>query len=120
MTLVGSIRHADLILLSGIFNKKAAIRAKRLYEQAPKPVRGHRHRRLSVHRNHVSRLLQLGRTARRLHPDRCLCAGCPPKPEAMIAGVIKVIEGAATVANWCRSRKLKNGRDRNATGSETG
>ncbi len=35
---VGSIRHADVILLSGIFNKKAAIRAKRLYEQAPKPV----------------------------------------------------------------------------------
>ena len=26
ITLVGSVRHADLILVTGIFNKKAAIR----------------------------------------------------------------------------------------------
>ncbi len=38
LTLVGSIRHADLILLSGVFNKKSAQRLKILYEQAPKPV----------------------------------------------------------------------------------
>ncbi|MFO7870332.1 MAG: hypothetical protein R6V03_02740, partial [Kiritimatiellia bacterium] len=34
MVLVGSVRHADAILLSGAFNKKATIRAKRVYEQA--------------------------------------------------------------------------------------
>ena len=38
ITLVGSVRHADVLLLSGIFNKKAAIRAKHVYDQAAKPV----------------------------------------------------------------------------------
>ncbi len=35
IVLVGSVRHADVLLLSGIFNKKSAIRARRVYEQAP-------------------------------------------------------------------------------------
>lgn len=30
ITLVGSIRHADVLLLSGIFNKKSAIRLREL------------------------------------------------------------------------------------------
>lgn len=38
IVLVGSIRHADVLLLSGIFNKKAAIRAQRVYDHAPKPL----------------------------------------------------------------------------------
>ena len=35
ITLVGSIRHADVLLLSGVFNKKSAIRVRELIEQAP-------------------------------------------------------------------------------------
>ena len=37
ITLVGSIRHADVVLVSGIFNRKAAIRAQEVLRQTPKP-----------------------------------------------------------------------------------
>jgi Ni,Fe-hydrogenase III small subunit len=93
MTLVGSIRHADLILLSGIFNKKAAIRAKRLYEQVPKPVvvvaiggcpcTG------IIFRDSYNWDGPPGEYI----PIDAYVPGCPPKPEAIIAGVIKIIEG---------------------------
>ncbi len=92
ITLIGSIRHADLILLSGIFNKKAAIRAKRLYEQAPKPV-------LVVA---VGGCPCTGLIFRDSYnwdgppgdyiPIDAYLPGCPPKPEAIIAAIVKVVE----------------------------
>ncbi|HQH55254.1 MAG TPA: NADH:ubiquinone oxidoreductase, partial [Candidatus Marinimicrobia bacterium] len=36
--LVGSVRHADVLLVTGVFNKKVAPKIKKLYEQAPKPI----------------------------------------------------------------------------------
>lgn len=93
ITLVGSIRHADLILLSGIFNKKAAVRAKRLYEQAPKPV-------VVIA---VGGCPCTGIIFRESYnwdgppgdyiPIDAYLPGCPPKPEAIISAVIKVVEG---------------------------
>ena len=92
MTLVGSIRHADLILLSGIFNKKAAERAKRLYEQAPKPV-------LVVA---VGGCPCTGGIFRGSYnwdgppgeyiPIDAYLPGCPPKPEAIISAVLQLVE----------------------------
>ena len=38
IVLVGSVKHADVLLLAGVFNKKTRIRAIRVYEQAPKPI----------------------------------------------------------------------------------
>ena len=91
MTLVGSIRHADVILLSGVFNKKAAVRAKRLYEQAPKPVV----------------VIAIGGCACTglifcdsynwdgppgdYIPIDAYVPGCPPKPEAMISAIVKLV-----------------------------
>ncbi len=93
ITLVGSIRHADLILLSGIFNKKAAIRARRLYEQAPKPV-------VVIA---VGGCPCTGIIFRESYnwdgppgdyiPIDAYLPGCPPKPEAIISAVVKVVEG---------------------------
>ena len=37
ITLVGSIRHADVLLMSGVFNKKSRLRLMELLEQAPRP-----------------------------------------------------------------------------------
>ena len=93
ITLVGSIRHADLILLSGVFNKKSAIRVARLYEQAPKPV-------LVVA---IGGCPATGIIFRGSYnwdgppgdyiPIDAYVPGCPPKPEAIIAGVIKLVKG---------------------------
>jgi len=35
--LVGSVRHADALLVTGAMNRKSAVRVKKLYEQAAKP-----------------------------------------------------------------------------------
>ena len=92
ITLVGSIRHADVILLSGIFNKKAAVRARRVYEQAAKPV-------VVVA---VGGCPCTGLMFRESYnwdgppgeyiPIDAYISGCPPKPEAIISAVATLIE----------------------------
>jgi len=88
---VGSIRHADIILLSGIFNKKAAIRARRLYEQAPKPVIV-----LAIGGCACSGLIfrdsyNWDEPVGNYVPIDAYVAGCPPKPEAIITAITQVI-----------------------------
>ncbi len=91
ITLVGSVRHADLLLVSGIFNRKAAARAVAVYEAAPRPVvvvaigacacTG------SMFRGSYNWDGPIGR----LIPIDAYVPGCPPKPEAMIAAVAKLV-----------------------------
>lgn len=93
ITLVGSIRHADLILLSGIFNKKASIRARRLYEQAPKPVLV-----VAVGGCPCTGIIFRGSYNWDGPPGTYLpidayIPGCPPKPEAIISAVMKLVQG---------------------------
>jgi len=91
LVLVGSVKHADVILISGIFNRKSAIRAKRVYEQAPKPVvvvaiggcacTGLMFKNSYNYYKPVSEYI----------PIDAYIAGCPPKPEAMIAGIVALV-----------------------------
>ena len=91
MVPVGSVRHADVILLSGAFNKKAAIRAKRVYEQAAKPV-------VVVAIGGCACTGGIFRDSYNVDPPiskyipvDAFIPGCPPKPEAMISAVVKLI-----------------------------
>jgi Ni,Fe-hydrogenase III small subunit len=89
---VGSIRHADVILLSGIFNKKSAIRARRLYEQAPQPVIV-----IAIGGCACSGLIfrdsyNWDEPVGNYIPIDAYVAGCPPKPEAIIAALTQVID----------------------------
>ena len=109
ITLVGSIRHADLILLSGIFNKKAAIRARRLYEQAPKPVVV-----IAIGGCPCTGIIfrdsyNWDRPPGEYIPIDAYVQGCPPKPEAIIAAVIKAVEGLRSGALVPKSLKHKQG-----------
>ena len=93
ITLAESIRQADLILLSGIFNKKAAIRARRLYEQAPKPVLV-----VAVGGCPCTGIIFRGSynwdgPPGEYIPIDAYVPGCPPKPEAIISAVIKLVQG---------------------------
>ena len=93
ITLAGSIRHADLILLSGIFNKKASIRARRLYEQAPKPVLV-----VAVGGCPCTGIIFRGSynwdgPPGTYIPIDAYIPGCPPKPEAIISAVMKLVQG---------------------------
>ena len=92
MTLVASVRHADLILLSGIFNKKAAERARRVYEHAAKPV-------LVVAIGGCPATGIIFRDSYnwdgppgRYIPIDAYVPGCPPKPEAIIAALAALVE----------------------------
>ena len=89
--LVGSVRHADVILLSGIINNKVSPIVKKIYEQAPKPcfVVG------------VGSCPASGTCFKESHnvdysrdefiPIDLYIPGCPPQPEAMIEGVAKLM-----------------------------
>ena len=92
ITLVGSIRHADVLLLSGIFNKKSAIRLKELVAQAPRPylviaIGGCPATGLMFRDSYNWDTLP----GEYVHIDAFI-PGCPPKPEAIISGVVKLIE----------------------------
>ena len=93
ITLVGSIRHADVLLLSGVFNKKASIRVKELLAQAPKPYLV-----IAIGGCPASGLMfrdsyNCDAPPADYIPIDAFLPGCPPKPEAIISGVLKVIEG---------------------------
>lgn len=89
--LVGSIRHADVMLVSGIVNKKIEPRIKRLYSQAPKPIFvvaiGSCMTSQGVFKDSYNRCKEVGDVI----PVDMWVPGCPPKPEAMIEGVAKLI-----------------------------
>jgi Ni,Fe-hydrogenase III small subunit len=93
ITLVGSIRHADVLLVSGVFNRKAAIRAKELLEQAPKPYLV-----LGIGGCPCSGLMFRDSYNWDCPPSDYMnidayVPGCPPKPEAIISAVVKVVAG---------------------------
>jgi Ni,Fe-hydrogenase III small subunit len=93
ITLVGSIRHADVLLVSGIFNRKSAIRMKELIAQAPKPYLV-----IGIGACPCTGLMFRdsynwdGPPGDYVKVDAFI-PGCPPKPEAIISAVVKVIGG---------------------------
>jgi Ni,Fe-hydrogenase III small subunit len=91
ITLVGSVRHADVIMLTGVFNHKALIRAKRVYESAPKPILVIAMGNCACTGNLFIESYNLDAPVGKHIPVDILVPGCPPKPEAMIAAVAKLI-----------------------------
>ncbi len=92
ITLVGSIRHADVLLLSGVFNRKACERLQELVSQAPKPylvvgIGGCPASGL-MFRGSYNFLVPPGDYV----PIDAYIPGCPPKPEAIISGIVTVVK----------------------------
>ncbi len=88
--LVGSVRHADALLVTGAMNRKSAYRLKELYRQAAKPCLviaiGACACGQGIFRGSYAMVQPLDE----LLPPGVVTAyipGCPPKPEAMIAGL---------------------------------
>lgn len=92
MRLAGSIRHADVLLVTGSCNRKSMVRVKRIYEeQTPKPCLV-----VAIGECALSRGLFIDSYNCPLPLDKIIpidvyIPGCPPKPEAIIAGVVKLI-----------------------------
>ena len=97
MMLVGSPRHADALLVTGICTRQAERRLVEVYTQTPKPcvvfcigscaMTGGIFR----HAYHFSR--PVDEVIREVDPDAIIAyvPGCPPKPEAMIAGAVTAL-----------------------------
>jgi len=91
MKLVGSIRHADVLLVTGIVTKKLLPRIKEVYDQAPKPIvviaigvcscTGGMFKESYTFKGPLDKVI----------PVDAYVPGCPPKPEAMLAGIMKFL-----------------------------
>jgi len=89
--LIGSVRHADALLITGAVNKKNISRLKKVYEQAPKPclVVAVGQCALSQHMFRYS--YNTCQPLDTILPVDLYIPGCPPKPEAMIDGLMKLV-----------------------------
>ena len=90
--LVGSIRHADAVLVTGSMNRKVRERLKRVLAQAPQPcfviALGNCSCSMEMFGKSYNQMMCLDEVA---EVDAYI-AGCPPKPEAMIQGVMALIQ----------------------------
>ncbi len=88
--LIGSVRHADALIITGAMNKKSVPLMKKMYAQAPKPcvvvACGICACSQHMFRDSYSMLAPLDS----ILPVDVYIPGCPPKPEAIIAGIIKL------------------------------
>ncbi len=91
MILAGSIRHADVLLVTGSANRKSMERVKRLYDQVPKPCLVVAIGECSLSRGMFIHSYNCPVPIDKIIPVDVYIPGCPPKPEAIIAGVVKLI-----------------------------
>ncbi|MFH0797411.1 MAG: NADH-quinone oxidoreductase subunit NuoB [Candidatus Omnitrophota bacterium] len=89
--LAGSIKHADVLLVTGCVNRKNVARIKRLYEEAPKPILVVAIGTCACSGNMFRTGYQFAGPLDKVVPVSAYIPGCPPKPEAMIDGVVKLI-----------------------------
>jgi Ni,Fe-hydrogenase III small subunit len=89
--LVASARHADILMVTGAVNKKVVHRVKKLYEQVAKPCFV-----VAVGGCACSEILfrdsyNTCGPLDKILPVDLYIPGCPPRPEAIIAGLVKLI-----------------------------
>ena len=96
MQLVGSIRHADVLLITGAMNRKSVKRLKVIYEQAPKPCFVVAVGTCPCSRHMFKDSYNTISPLDEILPVDLYIPGCPPKPEAIIAGIAKLIKKLTT------------------------
>jgi NADH-quinone oxidoreductase subunit B len=88
-----SPRHVDIILISGTVTMKMAIRIKKLYDQIPEPKyilsMGSCSNCGGPYWNHGYHVLK---GVDRVIPVDVYVPGCPPRPEALLEGLLKLQE----------------------------
>ncbi len=96
--LVGSPRHADALLVCGAINAHSKPRLLEVYRQVPKPCLvvafGSCACSSGIFRESYSIVGPLDKVLKEVDPNPNIVyiPGCPPKPEAMIEGIIMGLE----------------------------
>jgi Ni,Fe-hydrogenase III small subunit len=92
IVLVGSIKHADAMLVTGVPNARTAPRIKYIYDQMPKPGVVIAIGTCAIGGNMFRMSYNFVKPLDEIIPVNAYIPGCPPKPEAMIMGVVKLIK----------------------------
>jgi len=90
--LVGSIRHADIILVTGSINRRIAPTIRELYETAPKPCLVVACGTCACGQHMFKESYHTMEPLDAYIPVSVYIPGCPPKPEAFISGILKAVE----------------------------
>ncbi|MHC4917033.1 MAG: NADH-quinone oxidoreductase subunit B family protein [Planctomycetota bacterium] len=97
ITLAESPRHADALLVSGIVTRQVAPRVQEVYRATPKPcvvfALGACTNTRGIFSGGYNAPRPLDEVIREVDPNAIIAyvPGCPPKPEAMVLGVVKAL-----------------------------
>ncbi len=89
--LVGSVRHADALLITGAMTRKSVPIMKKIYEQAPKPCLVVAVGQCALSRHMFRYSYNVRDPLDKILPVDVYIPGCPPKPEAIIDGIVKLV-----------------------------
>lgn len=90
--LVGSPRHADVILVNGSINKRDRTRLLEVYKQAAKPVYVVAIGACGCTGGIFAEGIPFAGPVDKIIPVNAYIPGCPPKPEAIISGIVKLAQ----------------------------
>jgi NADH-quinone oxidoreductase B subunit len=91
ITLVGSPRHADILVVSGIVNRQSIERFRRVYDSVPKPKAVVAIGVCACTADMFRDSYNFVKPVDEIIPVDVYVPGCPPKPEAIISGIIKAL-----------------------------
>jgi ech hydrogenase subunit C len=91
--LVGSPRHADVLLVTGTVNPLMRDRLRTVYEQAPEPKRVVAVGACALGGGVMKGCYNVGHGIDKVVPVDLYIPGCPPRPEAIIYGIVKLVTG---------------------------
>lgn len=89
IVLVGSPRHADVLLVTGPVTRQMVPRLKRLYDQTPDPKVVMAIGNCGIEGDVFHESYNLAGPIDQIIPVDVYVPGCPPRPEAITEGVVK-------------------------------
>jgi len=92
--LKGTPRHADVLVVSGSVPRKTAARLKRIYEQMPEPKFVVAVGSCAISGGVFQDCYNVLEGVDKIIPVNAYIPGCPPKPEAILDGVVKLLVSA--------------------------
>lgn len=90
--LVPSPRHADILVVTGTVNPMMRERLEKIYQQIPEPKRVIAIGACALGGGVMKGCYNVGHGVDRVIPVDLYIPGCPPRPEALLYGILKLIE----------------------------
>ena len=92
--LKGTPRHADVMVVTGSVPRKTAPQLKRIYDQIPEPKFVVAVGSCAISGGVFQDCYNVMEGVDKIIPVNAYVVGCPPKPEAILDGVVKLLKSA--------------------------